>query len=518
MRVLHYYSLAPAAAICFLWLFAGTLALLAKLPRKKLVRVGIAAAAGLSAAGLIFISCPPAFRVLYDETAFLNSAQALLATGKPGRGQEWIWSGGTLVPLEDIPPFRPALFPLLTAAAGLWAGPAPWHGFLVSFLAAAVLLTLVFLAAETPRKAALQCAFVLGGAVFCFTAASSGYDMLSLGLGFLTCLLLHRYERQRSSTALGALLAAGLCFAHTRNEGILGFLILWLYLAVREWKNTNLASKALMPLALPLLVPLVAQRLDFYPHVEVGGLGDLLSPAHMPGHFLELARAFFFEPFGPFPVLVHWLGAWMLVRNRARLGVVAIPTGLFLVALLLLLLAFHEGGIRHPFQARLYLPFSFLFCLWAGSAWDSGTRWRSAAMVVAAVQLALCFPVLRQGYAYYRHRLVDEAAAIKELVEKSPPRSMFVYFSSGMAAAFGRASVRPKTFERDRPSFDAMARRESVGPVFLVESWPPHQGTITTSLEEGEARLVEEIPLPGLRYLRVLELTSPAGPPVQAPK
>lgn len=472
----------------------------------------------MTAAGLIFTACPPAFRVLYDETAFLNSAQALLVTGRPGLSQEWTWSGGMLSPLEEVPSFRPALFPLLVAIPGFPVGPAAWHGFFVSFFATGGLFALLCFCARSTAEAAFRCALTAGGAVFCFTAASSGYDLLSLSLGFLSCLLLYKYESERKAATLAALLGAGLCFAHTRNEGILGFLAVWVWLALRRRREMSFSSRLLMGCSLILLAPLIAQRIAFYPHVELHEIDELVSPVHLPGNVMQLLKAFFFDFTGPFPVLVHYLGAWFLVARLKEHGEAAIPVFSFLAALLLFLMCFHAGGVQHPFQARLFLPFSFALCYCAASAWRAGPRWRAFGLATIGVQLALCIPNLQKGYLYFQHDLVSEAAVLRPLVENSPPKAVFVYFSSGMAAAFGRPGVRPKTFERDKAAFSEMLKREAAGPVYLVESWPPHKGTTVTTLREEETRLLEEIPLPGLRYLRVLELTSAAGTPAPEPK
>lgn len=508
---------APAAFLSLLWLTAALLSLWFKGSRDYR-RLASSIACGLFAAGIIFAFCKPAFRVLNDETAFLNMAQALLATLKPGRGPEWMWLAGALKPVEDIAPFRPVLFPVLTALAGIGGKVTAWHAFMVNFLATGALFALLAHKCRGLYASAAVLLAILSGAVFWISVASAGYDILSLCLGCTTVLLLQRYRSAPSSAAFVALLGAALCFAQTRIEGALGFGILWLSLLSRARALTK-PEKATLLLAPLLLLPVLFQRLNFYPHVELNSVGELVAPGFVPGNSWEFLKAFFLEAFGPFPVLLHWIGLWGLWKKcRCRAPQVWIPVAIYLGIYLAFLFFFHDGGIRHPFQARLYLPFSFLL-VWAAAAFPRTRMERRVVLVATIAQLAFAIPHIRTGYLYFLHPSVEEVAALREWVEKSPEKALIVTFNSGSAAAFGRAAVRPQTFDRLQPWIRETVEKEKIGPVWIMETWPPHKMAIVTSVAEGDTKPVGETQLSGMRQLRVRELvTFPAGPRAPEPK
>lgn len=504
-------ALAPAALVSFLLFLISAMKAASLLALKRRARLLLGAAV---AAVALFLLCAPDFRVLNDETHYLNLAQSILETGKANRSQEWIWSDGRLLPFNLTLSFRPVLFPVLLSGLGLAFGVNAGVAFLLNGIA---LFGCFYFVAELMRNSrndtwVLATIGVMAvNPVLAFTAASSACDTLALMFGIAAIHYWLRYFRERHPGDLDTAIFAALCLASTRVEGILAFLILWSYACVPRRGERRPSAQLAVLLAPILAIPLFAQRLHFYPHADVSTTAELASWAFLPTNLASFANAFFLDITGPFPVVLHWVGAIALgILIRQSKLKQAWPAATYIGLYFAFLMFFHDGRAELTSQARLFLPMSVALALLGASLMVEmcqKNRWLgSAGLVLVGAQLALSLPAMGRMDPYRPQPQAEELRAIRKFVEQSPLRTLFAYYNPGAIAALGRAAILPSTLAGKKEWLRLMVKTEKLGPIVLIEAWPPSPDSHIPSLHESDMRLLLEVPLSGLRTLRLLEI------------
>jgi len=517
------WALAPAALLCFALLLAFSTALVLTGEKLRLWR-RCGPAWALLTASVVFALCGPSFRGLNDETSFLNIANALWVTGKANSYPEWIWKSGELIPYFERLTFRPVLFPALLLIPRMLLGQSWMFGFALNFVVVAALFFFAFKRGDRGANFSSLFAILVLAAnpVLCLSAASSGYDILSLGFAALSFVALYRYQASRDSILLGIAVFSAACFASTRIEGILAMALICLFAfptarAGRSWTR----DFSIILVGAILVLPVLVQRTTYYPHVDIKSAQDMVNWANVWPHAISFVSGFFLELFGPFPILTHAIGAVFLV-GRWRSGWLNECKALllFLSIYLLFLFLFHDGNLKLPFQARLYLPFSVALCL-AAAEWlivETRQRYRQLLSAAFLAQLAISLPVMQKGVVYFVPPIEEEFNAVKNFVASHEEKSIYIYLNPGPISAFGKAAIQPKTFDRNRDWFRQMVSEESLGPIYLIEAWPPQKGARPLTLEEGDSKLLQEVQMKHLRTLRFYEINASAVSRGPAPK
>ncbi len=511
------WVLAPASLACFFLLLTFSLPIsFGKLKPRRYCVVPLFVCLG--AVLIVFNTSPPKFRVLNDETSFLNIAEALKTTGKANVYPEWIWAEGKLIPQYEKLSFRPVLFPAILAISGFIFPNPSTLGFALNFLALLVLYFAVFLTFKKSNGhwiGYLGVLALVANPMLGFVATSSGYDLLALVFGFFTWLSWRNHVREPSTRNIGATLFACACFASTRVEGALAFGILAASLVPDIAKSRNRVAAWIWGLAVILTLPNLLLRAAYYPHAEITSLNDLVSGTFFPANARSLIFGFFLRPFGPMPTIFHFLGVLALALFCKKIWALRnLPLLTYLCVYLAFLLCFHDGMLELPFQSRLFLPFSFAACL-AVVRLAAAARFnfvRPAIYCGFLIQLFLGISVLHRGVVFSEPLIEKEFEAVKNFVESHHSKTIFIYANPSLISAFGRAAVQPRTFDRDRAAFKKMVAAESIGPIILIESWPQVKGISPSTLGNGDTIILEEVSLGNLRTLRFSEISANAVP------
>ena len=324
---------------------------------------------------VVFVSIPPKYRVLSDETNLLSVSQSMTYKRDIlNVTQSKFYYGNFNVVQGDLPT-RPLLFPFFTSIVHTLTGYRYQNVFVLNFLILFALLSMTFLVVE-PKLGRLSaiaaCLLILSIPTLTLSASSGGFDVCSLFFFGLSFVLLYRFLSAPSSDRFAMLVIQLVLLAQIRYESIayvaiiLGSLFL---LKKIKWEmiTDNTALFAASPF---FLIPMLLQR-KLTPNTFENPPG--VAPFAFD-HFVKHAKTMLdsminFQPDFPYPSYLNWLSILMLVfliikiapdlKKRLSKNQI-IFSGLLLVAvtLSLTIVLFHHFGIfAHPTQARLFLIF-----------------------------------------------------------------------------------------------------------------------------------------------------------------
>jgi hypothetical protein len=419
----------------------------------------------LGTAGFAFASTSVDFKVLSDETNLLSVANMMIQFGKASNTEMWVYYYNTFHALDVSVPTRPLLFPLLTALVHAVNGMRWWSPFVVNF---ACLTGVVFLSLAWARRhvtaalpgAALAVLTIAMSPVILINATSAGFDVCSLFFGFLAALLFERHLREGDERTLKALIYTLVCFASVRYESIVALGFVGVALLVRD--GYRRLPWGLYLTAGFLLLPIFTARYLTWGQFENPPGVPAFAFQHLVNHLGPFLTAFFLDPRGPYPILLHWLGLVGIFLAMPRLkfgGRVLLGYMIFLWALLL---SHHFGFAGHPTQTRLFLPVSFGLCLMALYLLSGLERYvdRRGILAVFGIllfhhhQYAVGDPLMTQL------TMTREVRHIRDFLEEEGQRGdLYVYERPGQLTALGKSSISLNEFSAKRESYIENVKR-----------------------------------------------------------
>lgn len=410
-------------------------------------------------AAFAFLSTSVDFKVLSDETNLLSVANMLTQFGKASNTEMWVYYYDTFHALDVAVPTRPLLFPLLTALVHGVNGMRWWSPFVVNFIC---LTGVFFLTLQWARRNVTN---ALPGAVLAFlalvmspvlliNATSAGFDLCSLFFGFLAAWLFDRHVKNGDDKSLKALIFTLVCFASVRYESIVALGFVGLALLVQT--GFRRIPWGLYLTAGFLLLPIFTARYLTWGQFENPPGVPAFALEHLVNHLGPFFTAFFLDPRGPYPILLHWMGlvgVFLAVPRLKFSGRVILGYMLFLWALLL---SHHFGFAGHPTQARLFMPVSFALCLMSLYLLSGMERYvdRRGIVIVFAIlffhhhQYAVGDPLMSQL------TMTREVRHIRAFLEEEGARGdLYVYERPGQLSALGKSAISLNEFKAKEDSY-----------------------------------------------------------------
>ena len=443
------------------------------------------ALASVIGAAFAFCSTKVDFKVLSDETNLLSVANMLVQFGKASNTEQWTYYYHLYHALDVSVPSRPILFPLLTALVHGLNGMRWWSPFVVNFvcLSALFFLTLSWardrLNPALPRVALAFLALAMSP-VLLINATSAGFDLCSLTFGFLAALLLQRHLRDGSEASLHALFYTLVCFASVRYESIVALPLVG---AALLWKTRKIPWSLYLTCGF-FLLPLFLQRYLTWGSFENPPGVPAFSPMHFIGHFPAFAEAFFLDPRGPYPIVIHWLGLAGVFLALTRMQEAGRILAAYMAFLFVLLLSHHFGFAGHPTQVRLFLPLSFgltLMALYFLSENVKAVEPRALLGVFAILlyhhhQYAVSDPLMSQL------TMTREVRHVRDFLDEASPtnRDLFIYDRPGQLTALGRSAISVNHFNGNEKSFLENLDRDLYGRLIVIEKVSPGRPAAVT--------------------------------------
>jgi hypothetical protein len=466
------------------------------LGRKLRESAGIAAFA-LAVAIAVFVSVPPRFRVLSDETNLLGISQSMVFE-KTVYNPTMAWKYfGNLYPepaglgLDQ----RPLLFPFAVQCLHAIRGYDPRNSFGVNFAAFFALLAVVGALtrrAAGPLAAGAAVLLIAGSPLVSQDASSGGFELFATCLLALSLLAAVDFMKAPGAARFSCLFATLLLLCHTRYESP-GFaaIILLVVMARGGFRWRFLAARPWLYAAAPLLVaPVLVRRAlnmifgirDFF---ERGPEVPAFSFAQFRKSFASLVAIhldFGFErPYAaPLQLLALGMAAALLVallvgrtriaERRHRLALVA---GLGSLALGLgLYLSFFGGDPTRPDSARYYVTLVLalayvpvLFHMAFPRVFPAG------ALLALALASALVYhPVSIENRFNNSLFLERETEAIFRFVEGlKDDRILCIHFRPGQLVAVGFGAINFPTANAERERILTALRRRLVLGAFAFQ-------------------------------------------------
>jgi hypothetical protein len=443
--------------------------------------------AGIGFAGLlvalVFVACPPAMRVQFDETSLLGTSQNMHTERMAVMTTAAIPFDGGVMALESTVDKRPPLFAFLVSLVHDVAGYRVSNAFLVN--AALLVLLLAVVQAAVRRRCGVSCGFaapllLVAVPLLGIVATSAGFELLAVLLLVVVLLAALDFVALPDAPRAAWLLASGLVMAQTRYESVLIFVALFALVTwrTRHAMQLDASCRWLLGAAPGLLTPLVflfwnAQRPDFYP--EAAGR-PLVALQYGMDHTLPFLGAFFAPGLAHvFPGLAAWLTvaafAARVARRRATIGdlIVLLPV---LASLAISLLWFY-GDVHEPTALRLFLPIALLGgigLIAAKSAFDA--RQVGAVILVFAVVFASLrvFELQRQTVfpPLPRTRSIEAIDAVVASVPGDMRGTLWVSCEAQHRIVLGAAAMTPEAFLRHRADLAGLRSRGDLRTIFVI--------------------------------------------------
>jgi hypothetical protein len=420
---------------------------------------------GFGLTAICFLSVEPAFRVLSDETNLVSTSLLMYREQKLQAVLEMLRYYDTFHVTVVGPAHRPAMFPFCMSVLHSLFGYNPYHGFVVNFLASALILTAVirFGRRVLDQTYGLIAAVLLAAfPLYALTATSSGFDTLNLLFVMLVLFQMHRFLEQPDGTQLEILLLLTVLAAQCRYESILLFVpvgaaCLWKWRAMQGVRFSWQCAVAPV-LLLPVFwqrISVGTSRLQKLPQdTELFSLGSLWRN-------LSHAADFFFNPSRqnyPTSTLICLLAlggaAWLLwrwystereLRSPLAQGCVLAGVGVALIGLSHLL--YSMGDYRASYQMRIAVVYLAVLSLCA--AYPVYRLWQRSGMdglLTVALAGFLCYG-LSQAARNERGRGLTAYREYKRNIEflKGYPKesTLVISDSASKYAVQGYGSVGP---------------------------------------------------------------------------
>jgi hypothetical protein len=423
---------------------------------------GLSLAVALAVTTAVFVSVPPKFRVLSDETNLLGVSRSMLFDKTVYNRTETERYGGNLDPVNGDMEKRPMLFPFFIQLIHLVRGYDYRNAFILNFAALFVLLAGAFSLVKRiagPAAALAAVLLIVSQPVVVLCAASGGFDLFSFLFFGIAFTALYAFMKEPTPEGLAFTWVNLLMLAHTRYECalycviIVAGLLLFRYL---RWEFVR--PYAWLYVATPLAaVPLVLQRILMIDQMENPPGVAAFAWAHFLKNVSQVAASQFdFRLFLPYSNLLNlfaaaaalviaaaWLsGKLKPSRPHARhfflILAAAVGSGFAIV------LGYYFGDYLHPASVRLFLPMAI-----AAAAVPVALHvlfparfGRRALLVLAAASVMIYHPVAMEGRLTNTLDTIrenDEATAFLDKLHDH--RILIIHALSGQYAALGYAAV-----------------------------------------------------------------------------
>lgn len=263
-------------------------------------------AVSLAVAAAVFVSAPPYFRLLADETNLLSVSRSMLTRGSTGNTVEGFFQYFGFHPLRDVYEKRPFLFPFTVQLFHLFTGFRPGNAFAVNFLCLAGLLMVIFSGFKRHYGTLAGLAavfFVAAQPVVGQTASSAGFDMMFLLMLGLCLTSLEYYLRAPAAQRLILFWLTLMLFLNTRYEApLLASVMMVLLLAFRKIRWDFWLESPVYGASAFFVLPILWQRLLTQSiEIEAGRFPFALE--HLLRHHVEFFKSLvdftYFMPYAP---------------------------------------------------------------------------------------------------------------------------------------------------------------------------------------------------------------------------
>ena len=324
---------------------------------------------------IVFVSVPPKYRVLSDETNLLSVSQSMTYNKDILNVTQAKFYYGNFNTVQGDLPTRPLLFPFLTHIIHTIAGYRYQNVFALNFIVLFALLSLTFIVIEScmSRMSAIAaCLLLLSIPTLTLSASSGGFDVCSLLFFALSFVFLYRFLIKPTNVRFGMLLIQLIMLSQIRYESIAYVaLILGALFVLKKITLEMVTRNAVLLAATPFFIlPMLIQR-KLTPNTFENPPG--VAPfafSHFLKHSKDLVEGMiFFQPQYPYPGYLNWIAIilflFILIRvipdikkhlSSSQVLFSAVLSSCVLISLLIVL--FHHFGLfPHPTQARLFLIF-----------------------------------------------------------------------------------------------------------------------------------------------------------------
>ena len=419
--------------------------------RQALQRHGIPAGLALVLTVSAFLSSPPDFRILADETNLLGSAAAMYdrhSFYNPTQVLYYYEGIQNVISYEWDK--RPLFFPFMVYLAHLFTGYRETNAFLVNFCCSWALLFLFYLVLTrwfSRSIAVMGMSLLAAFPLVVLWMTSGGFEIPNLAFGALAFFAAHRLMRSGSARHAEWLGLTLVLLAQIRYESVLFTVVLFplvpLFLRGEEWGNLSWRT-AVLPW---LYLPVVWQRLtSFNDGVFQMSNGKAPFSLEWLGPNLQHAYRFFTsaqENFAMIPAL-FWMAAlcvvptlWYIGQQRMRLGwkSLAIPGAALMLVLLnaAILFLYFWGNLTLQYALRLgliFVPFLVaLVCFGIDVATAGGLRGRRWMAIGALALVVWYWPVAGANGAVREILIFREFSAVRRFLAREYPQRDIVIVS-----------------------------------------------------------------------------------------
>ncbi len=376
MNLVTNFSYPIIFAMSGLWVYLSWPFFTKNLRKNSAIR---AAVSSLILTSVIFISVPPSYRVLSDETNLLSVSQSMHFKKDIANVTQAKLYYGNLNTIQGDLPTRPLLFPFFTSLIHTVSGYRYQNVFILNFLILFSLFAMTFMIVEASLgtwSAIASCLLLASIPTLTLSATSGGFDLCSLFFFELSLVFLFRFLKESTPENFGMLFINLIMLSQIRYESIayVAFILMVLLLSRKISWETIFENSLVLSLTPFFLIPMFFQR-RLTPNTFENPPGvPPFSIHHFFDHFKVLALGIFNpRPEYPFPSYLNWLAIAMLLivaikitpKIRQNLKPHQIYFSGILIGLvslsLIIVLSHHFGIYSHPTQARLFLVFlSFL--------------------------------------------------------------------------------------------------------------------------------------------------------------
>jgi hypothetical protein len=232
---------------------------------------------------LVFSVAPPKFKVLSDEANLVGVSLAMYQDKTASLPIQSLQIETEPFNPQVVPNKRPLLFPFVVSVLHSLLGYSPYHGLIVNFICAVIILGLVYVFVyENYSKtyAALALVVFVSFPIFSFWVPSSGFETLNLFFVMLTFLLLHQFIKKKRPSTGELIIWTLVMLMQCRYESVI-FLIGLVFLLPHIARREMIARYSIATFFAPLfLVPVLWQRKFFLNSTEPVRVGlNLLETA-----------------------------------------------------------------------------------------------------------------------------------------------------------------------------------------------------------------------------------------------
>lgn len=425
----------------------------------------IDALVGLIVTALVFVTCPPEWRTLSDETNLLSVSQSMV-------NEKTVFNVTMAKSYYDLfnpvmvgLPTRPLFFPFLVSLVHTIFGFRAENAFVLNAILFFSLLTGVFAVVRLKlgaKTAVATLLLIVSYPIITLFATSGGFDLCSAVFFLASFVCLYRFLVAPNAERYWAMTAMLILFSHIRYESILvlamvqGMLFLLGYLKL----DYVFARERIRDVVLAafFLSPLVLQRVLTQGQYENPDGGAPVQLDYFPKYFTifssNLLRGHFYLPYVPWINAFALFAFWALSRRifgkrgselpKTLRGFAAIFAVSF-AASLVIFLSHHFGDYTHPTQARFFLLFSLICALMPATVmrfglmrWMTPNRLLSGAIVLAVFY----FPVASRDRFLKTLTLNRETRVYMNFISAHPEsNNLFIYERPGQLAAIGKGAV-----------------------------------------------------------------------------